>query len=46
VREYGEAHAKYIKTWRKTRPQHWYDVSIGSSQAHIALTVQSTGKSE
>jgi hypothetical protein len=21
------------------RPQHWYDVSIGSSEAHIALTV-------
>jgi hypothetical protein len=23
------------------RPQHWYDVSIGSSDAHIALTINS-----
>lgn len=43
IREYGEEHAPHIKSWRKTRPQHWYDVSIGSSQAHIALTLQSTG---
>lgn len=43
VREYGDEHAPHIKSWRKTRPQHWYDVSIGSSQAHIALTLQSTG---
>jgi hypothetical protein len=26
---------------RKTYPQHWYDISIGSSQAHISLTVNS-----
>lgn len=24
---------------RKTHPQHWYDISIGSSNAHITLTV-------
>lgn len=24
---------------RKTRPQHWYDISVGSSNAHISLTV-------
>ena len=24
---------------RKTYPQHWYDVSFGSSEAHIALTI-------
>lgn len=23
------------------RPQHWYDVSVGSSEAHIALTLNS-----
>lgn len=26
---------------RKTYAQHWYDISIGSSQAHISLTVNS-----
>lgn len=26
---------------RKARPQHWYDISIGSSQAHISVTVNS-----
>lgn len=26
---------------RKPRPQHWYDISIGSSDAHITLTVNS-----
>lgn len=24
---------------RKTRPQHWYDVSIGTSRAHLSLTL-------
>lgn len=26
-------------TGRKARPQHWYDVSIGTSRAHISLTL-------
>jgi hypothetical protein len=26
---------------RKPSPQHWYDISIGSSNAHIALTINS-----
>ncbi|MCV7367727.1 DUF4268 domain-containing protein [Mycolicibacterium duvalii] len=44
VREYGEAHAKYIKSWAKPAPQHWYDVAIGTSQAYIDLTVNSLQK--
>ncbi len=44
VREYGEEHAKYIKNWQKPHPQHWYDIAIGSSQAHIGLTVNSVQK--
>ena len=27
---------------RKPRPQHWYDIAIGSSQANISLTVSFT----
>ncbi|WP_081279654.1 DUF4268 domain-containing protein [Mycolicibacterium fortuitum] len=44
VREHGEAHAKYIKSWAKPSPQHWYDVAIGTSQAHLDLTVNSIQK--
>ena len=44
MREHGEAHATYIKSWRNASPQHWYDIAIGSSQAHISLTVNSTQK--
>ena len=43
VRERGEEHATHIRSWRQTRPQHWYDVSVGSSQAHMRLLVQSAG---
>ncbi len=37
----------YVKTkdskirLQTPRPQHWYDVSIGSSDAHVALTINS-----
>lgn len=30
---------------RKARPRHWHDVSIGSSKAHISLTVNKTNES-
>lgn len=26
---------------RNPRPQHWYDISIGSSEAHVTLTINS-----
>lgn len=26
---------------RATRPQHWYDISIGNSDSHVALTINS-----
>ncbi len=26
---------------RKTSPQHWYDISIGNTDAHITLTINS-----
>ena len=44
VREYGEKHAKAIKSWQKPQPQHWYDISMGSSQAHIVAIVNSQRK--
>jgi hypothetical protein len=32
---------KTVLRLRKTYPQHWYDISFGSSEAHIALTLNS-----
>ena len=32
---------KSILRLRKPRPQHWYDISIGNSNAHISLTLHS-----
>ena len=43
IREYGEIHAKHIKSWQTPRPQIWYNIAVGSSQAHIELTVRSVG---
>ncbi len=41
LREYGEQNSKYIRSWRKTSPQHWYDISIRSSLTHLSLTLNS-----
>lgn len=39
-KEYCMCHNTSLKL-RKAYPQHWYDISIGSSEAHICLTVNS-----
>lgn len=39
-KEYLQTNKSFLKT-RKPRAQHWYDISIGNSKAHIALTVVS-----
>lgn len=44
VRDYGSTDAPTIKRWQTPRPQHWYDISVGSSQCHIGLTVNSVKK--
>lgn len=44
VREYGLGHAPHIKRWQTPKAQHWFDVSIGTSQAHVSLTTHSTEK--
>lgn len=38
--EYLQEHVPQIKR-RKAQPQHWYDLSVGSSLAHLALTINS-----
>jgi hypothetical protein len=37
-KEYGQKKGSKLK-FRKTSPQHWYDISVGSSEAHISLTM-------
>ncbi len=37
-KEYAKENSKKLRL-RKTHPQHWYDISIGSSEAHVALTI-------
>lgn len=44
VREYGVTHASHIRRWQTPKPQHWFDVSIGTSQAHVSLTTNSLEK--
>jgi hypothetical protein len=44
VREYGMNHAPHIKRWQTPKAQHWYDISIGTSRAHISLTTNSFSK--
>lgn len=39
VRAYGMVNAKNISRWRAASARRWYDISIGSSQAHLALRV-------
>ena len=41
LRDYGEQNAKVIKSWQKALPQHWYNISIGSSKAKFAATLKS-----
>ena len=44
LREYAEQNKTQLRIRRKPRPQHWYDVSIGSSNAHMAYTTNSRDK--
>jgi hypothetical protein len=39
--EYSDQNKTKLKIGRKPRPQHWYTVSIGSSQATISFTTNS-----
>lgn len=39
-KEYAQANNSKLKL-RKANPQHWYNISFGSSDAHIGLTINS-----
>lgn len=41
LRALGKMSAPHIASWREPRRQHWYDIGIGSSRAHVALTLNS-----
>lgn len=38
-REYASAHKTQLRLGRKPRAQHWYNISFGTSEAHISLTL-------
>lgn len=40
-KDYATGKSSGIQFGQTPRPQHWYDVSMGSSDAHVALTVDS-----
>ena len=44
--DYANNHIKFTTTFslRKPQPQHWYDLSAGSSSCHIGLTVNTQKK--
>lgn len=44
LKAYGTSRKVSIPLSHKASPQHWYNISIGTSKAHIALTVNSTKK--
>lgn len=39
-KEYAQSNNSKLRL-RKTFPQHWYDISFGSSDAHLSLTINS-----
>jgi hypothetical protein len=39
LRDFGEENSKNVRSWQKALPQHWMNISIGTSQAHLAATV-------
>ncbi|MCD6109222.1 DUF4268 domain-containing protein [bacterium] len=39
-KEYAQSNNSKLRL-RKAYPQHWYDISFGSSEAHISLTINS-----
>ncbi|GAB5473906.1 MAG: DUF4268 domain-containing protein [Maribacter sp.] len=38
---YSKENNTSLRIGRKARPQHWYNISFGTSEAHISLTVHS-----
>lgn len=40
----GQTEVIRYYTLRKARPQHWYDLGLGISEAHISLTINSVNK--
>jgi len=39
LREYGEKNGTSLRLGRSARPRHWYNISIGSTDTHMSLTL-------
>lgn len=44
MREYGEKTSENIRSWQSARPRHWYNISLGSTRAHLAGRINSRDK--
>lgn len=36
LRDLGEEKSEYVRSWQAPRPQHWYNIRIGSSRAKLS----------
>jgi hypothetical protein len=41
LRDIGTEKSEYVKSWQTPRPQHWYNIRIGSSKAKLAALINS-----
>jgi len=41
VVSYGKEHSQHVKSWRTPAHQHWFDISIGMTRAHLSLAANS-----
>lgn len=41
-KEYAAKHGAKVSVAQKAHPQHWYDITFGTSRAHITLTMNTT----
>lgn len=41
VRTSGKAQDGHVRSWATPRPQHWYDIRVGSSKGQVRITLNS-----
>lgn len=41
IKALGQGTARYVKSWPKVTPQHWYDIRVGSSKGQVSITLNS-----
>ena len=44
IKAVGQDAAPHVKSWPKASPQHWFDLSVGTSKGKISITLNSQKK--